>query len=104
MAFKYEAEGVEEIRWLRDAYGDELILTGDREDSEPYRVLAEFTYYGRPYAVLQSKSLERNEEQDVAIFRLVRTGGTVEVETIEDDEEWEQISEVFDEMWFASFK
>jgi uncharacterized protein YrzB (UPF0473 family) len=96
----YQVYGVEEIRWLRDAYGETLILTEDGPDSEPYRILAEFTYEGRPYAVLQSKKMEK-EEHDVAIFRLSRVGDLIDLETIEEDEEWEQISEVYDDMWFA---
>ena len=100
MTRSYHAPGVEEIRWLRDAYGDELVLTENGNDTETYRVLAEFTYYGRPYAVLQSRAMAK-AEHDVAVFRLVKSGDDISVETIEDDEEWETVSEVFDDMWFA---
>lgn len=100
MALSYNLPGVSELRLLRDHYGESLILMEGGPDSEPYRILAEFSYENQKYAVLQSKSMEK-EEHDVAIFRLVPNGDEIDLETIEDDEEWERVSELFDDMWFA---
>ncbi len=84
---------------LRNAYGDDIILYDEQDESTVYRILSEFVYQNHTYAVLQSDALKKDDE--VEIFRVV-TGGAqqVELETIEDDDEWETVSELYDEMMF----
>lgn len=84
---------------LRNAYGDDIILFDEQNESTVYRLLAEFVYGNYTYAVLQSDELKK--EDDVALFRVVESAdGQYELETIEDDEEWETVSELYDEMMF----
>jgi len=84
---------------LRNAFGDDIILFDEQNESTVYRLLTEFVHGGVSYAVLQSEALKKEDE--VAIFRIV-TGpdGQHELETIEDDDEWETVSEIYDEMMF----
>jgi uncharacterized protein YrzB (UPF0473 family) len=85
---------------LRNAYGDDIILYDEHGGSTVYQLLAEFVYGNYTYAVLQSEELKK-EDVDVAIFRVVEnTEQQYELETIEDDDEWETVSELYDEMMF----
>jgi uncharacterized protein YrzB (UPF0473 family) len=84
---------------LRKVYGDDIILFDEQNESTVYQLLAEFTYGNYIYAVLQSDELKKDDE--VAIFRVVESEPEqYELETIEDDEEWETVSELYDEMMF----
>jgi uncharacterized protein YrzB (UPF0473 family) len=85
---------------LRSAYGDDIILFDEQGESTVYQLLAEFVYGNYTYAVLQSDEMKK-EDEDVAIFRVVESAEQqYELETIEDDEEWETVSELYDEMMF----
>jgi uncharacterized protein YrzB (UPF0473 family) len=90
---------VRQTRQLREVFGDDIILFDEGNESVVYRILAEFQHNGSSYAVLQSDALKKEDE--VAIFR-VATGeqGEPQLETIEDDDEWETVSELYDEMIF----
>lgn len=84
---------------LRKTYGDAIILFDEQNESTEYRLLKEFVYENRTYAVLQSDELKKDDEFDV--FRVVEgADGEYELVTIEDDDEWETVSELYDEMVF----
>ncbi|MGG1515851.1 DUF1292 domain-containing protein [Paenibacillus oryzisoli] len=84
---------------LRKTYGDAIILFDEQNESTEYRLLKEFVYENRTYAVLQSDELKKDDEFDV--FRVVESAdGEYELVTIEDDDEWETVSELYDEMVF----
>jgi uncharacterized protein YrzB (UPF0473 family) len=86
---------------LRTQYGDDIILYDEQEESTVYRLMAEFMLEDRMYAVLQSDELKREDE--VAIFTVTQSaGGELELETIEDDDEWETVSELYDELTFSA--
>lgn len=90
---------MKETNQLRSQYGDDIILYDEQDESATYRILAEFSLDGQSYAVLQSDELKKEEE--VAIFKVsARPDGELELETIEDDDEWETVSELYDEMTF----
>lgn len=89
----------EPVRKLRETYGEEIELFDEQEESVPHRILAEFRCNGNDYAVLQSAQLKK--EKEVAIFKVSVSGeGEPMLETIEDDDEWETVSELYDEMTF----
>jgi uncharacterized protein YrzB (UPF0473 family) len=84
---------------LRNVYGDDIILFDEQNESTVYQLLAEFVHGKHTYAVLQSEELKKDDE--FAFFRIVESGPEqYELETIEDDEEWETVSELYDEMMF----
>jgi uncharacterized protein YrzB (UPF0473 family) len=89
----------EPVRLLRDHFGSDFVMLDDADESAAYRVLAEFRYQDSVYAVLQSEELKK--EHEVAIFKVTFSPkGEPELETIEDDDEWETVSELYDEMSF----
>jgi uncharacterized protein YrzB (UPF0473 family) len=95
----YQLKDVKETNQLRSQYGDDIILYDEREESTAYRILAEFSLGGQSYAVLQSDELKK--EAEVAIFKVsAKPDGELELETIEDDDEWETVAELYDEMTF----
>ncbi|OAS17638.1 DUF1292 domain-containing protein [Paenibacillus oryzisoli] len=84
---------------LRKTYGDDILLSDDQSESTVYQLLKEFVYENQTYAVMQSEALKKEDE--VALFRVVSgADGEYELVTIDDDDEWETVSELYDEMVF----
>ncbi|UJF31942.1 DUF1292 domain-containing protein [Paenibacillus hexagrammi] len=84
---------------LRNAYGNDIILFDEQDESTVFHLLKEFVHDNVTYAVLQSDELKKDDE--IAIFRVVPGADEqYELETIEDDDEWETVSELYDEMMF----
>jgi uncharacterized protein YrzB (UPF0473 family) len=96
----YELKDLKETNRLRSAYGDDIILYDDRDESVVYKLLSEFQLGSQTYAVLQQDHAKDDEPE---IYRVI-TGddGELELETIEDDDEWENVSELYDEMVFPN--
>jgi uncharacterized protein YrzB (UPF0473 family) len=96
--FLYEMKDVKETNQLRSAYGNDIILYDEREQSVVYKLVAEFMLGEQGYAVLQR---EQSKDDEPEIYRITSgADGELELETIEDDDEWENISELYDEMTF----
>ncbi|TCZ77208.1 DUF1292 domain-containing protein [Paenibacillus albiflavus] len=83
---------------LRNTYGDDIILTDEQDESVVFRLMMEFEYNARKYAVLQSDEMQKDDE--VELFRIAHTDNGYELETIDDDDEWETVSELYDEIAF----
>ncbi|WNR45904.1 DUF1292 domain-containing protein [Paenibacillus roseipurpureus] len=84
---------------LRKTYGDDILLSDDQSEQTVYHLLKEFVYENQTYAVMQSDELKKDDE--VALFRVVTSAdGEYELVTIDDDDEWETVSELYDEMMF----
>ncbi|MCM3785608.1 DUF1292 domain-containing protein [Neobacillus mesonae] len=81
---------------LREAFGSEVELEDENGKSIPYELLAEFEVFGQGYAVLQAVKSKYDEYE---LLRVEYNGedGKPELLTIEDDEEWENIAELYDE-------
>lgn len=83
---------------LRQQYGNTIELNGE---NEAYEILAELTVNGTPYAVLQSESMQG--EDAIEVFRIVSDSqGSLQLETVEDDDEWEAVAEAYDDAQFGS--
>jgi len=93
----YELKHMKQTNQLRSAYGDDIILYDDRERSVVYKLLAEFVLGDQGYAVLQR---EQGKQEEPELFRVVSSDGELELETIDDDDEWENVFELYDEMTF----
>lgn len=90
-----------EVRVLRDLYGNDIVLFDEQGESTVHRIVTEFELDAQVYAALQSEALRK--EQEVALFKVnVRPGEEPELETIEDDDEWETVSEIVDDRMFPS--
>ncbi|MBW7477732.1 DUF1292 domain-containing protein [Paenibacillus oenotherae] len=88
------------ISKLKDVYGREVELVSEEGNTEPFRIVAEFAIGETMYAGLQSDAMRKQDE--VAFFRFVISGeGEPELESIDDEEEWEVAAEAFDDLMFA---
>lgn len=84
---------------LKKAFGNEVELEAEDGSVEVYDIKAEFQLGDRIYAALQSDSMRGEDE--VELFRVTQADGEPQLETIEDDEEWEAASEAYDDLLFA---
>ncbi len=83
---------------LRRQYGNTIELNGEQET---YEILAELSINGTSYAVLQSGSMQG--EDAIEVFRIVEDEqGSLQLETVEDDDEWEAVAEAYDDTQFGS--
>ncbi|MFD0714032.1 DUF1292 domain-containing protein [Paenibacillus sp. GCM10027626] len=91
---------VEKINLLQQTYGDEIELTDDAGTAELYRIAAEFRLGEQAYVGLQTAAMRKEDE--VAFFRVILTEGDGEpqLESIDDDEEWEAAAEAYDDLLF----
>ncbi|NBC67928.1 DUF1292 domain-containing protein [Paenibacillus sacheonensis] len=90
---------IKRISILDPIYGTEVDLIGESGETEPFRIIAEFQLGERSYAGLQSHSMQKEDE--IAFFRIVlNQGSEPELESIEDDEEWEDVAEAYDDLMF----
>lgn len=86
---------------LREQYGDRVELFAEDGATLIYLIAAEMTVQGTQYAVLRQTSSK--DEDDIEVFRVVAgPEGSVQLETVADDEEWELVAEAFDDSQFGS--
>ncbi len=91
--------GPEESHLLEEVFGMEVVLL-DGERETVFTILKEFSIKGLLYAVLQSETLRK--EGEYAIFRVgFDDRNTPQLESIEDDDEWDEVSEIYDEMLYS---
>lgn len=97
----YRVENVVRTERLRSKYGNEVVLTEDGAEERDivHEIVMEFDLAGRSYAVL--RPAEAGEDAELSVFRVTTEDGEERIETIEDDEEWENISELVDELTLA---
>ncbi|MFC5989216.1 DUF1292 domain-containing protein [Marinicrinis lubricantis] len=93
----YSLEDAELVTLLRDAYGTQIELEGAGEGI--YSILAEFALHHQYYAIVQNASMKK--EGDIEVIRYYPSQNQeFELENVEDDEEWENISEIYDEFMY----
>ena len=96
-SYSYQLKDLKPLYLLQNAFGTEIELEDGDNKPITYRILAEFSVGEKSYAVLQSVELNKNEE--IALFYINKNDqGELELETIMDDDEWEAISELYDEL------
>lgn len=90
---------VVESQLLCDTYGDDIILLDELKESVVFRILREFRWGQQYYAVIQSK--EQKKQDEFSIFRVERNvAGELELISLGDEDEWENVAEIYDEMAF----
>lgn len=94
---QYTAANAKRSNRLREVYGDDVVLSEDgKEGSAAHKIVLEFDLGEQSYVVLQP---EDDEAGETSVYRVVPSAdGEYDIETIEDDEEWENVSELVDEM------
>lgn len=86
---------------LKQRYGSLVELEDADGKARQFRILAELTLDGRDYAVLQSDA--QRKDGDIEVFRVAADeDGEPQLETVEDDEEWESVAEAYDDLQFGS--
>lgn len=96
-----EMTEAEPTRQLREAYGNDIILYDEHQESVVYRIVSELILHGQGYAMLEK--VKPGKEDEPEVYRVSRKDdGELELETIEDDDEWENVSELFDEWTFPA--
>ncbi|MBW4084354.1 DUF1292 domain-containing protein [Paenibacillus sp. S150] len=84
---------------LKEVFGETVELEDGQGKSSVYDIIAEFEVGDRAYAVLAGSGKGAGQE----ILRItVSPDGLPELESIEDDEEWEDVSELYDELTFPA--
>ncbi|AOZ91855.1 DUF1292 domain-containing protein [Paenibacillus crassostreae] len=83
---------------LKETFGPTVELEDEDGTTSVYDLTAEFVVGDESYAVLLNVD-EDSDEYD--ILKIVTSAeGKLELVTIDDDEEWENIAELYDEMTF----
>ena len=86
---------------LREVFGNEIELVSEHGSLDKFEIKAEFQLGPYVYAALQSPVMKK--EQEVELFRVILTdNGEPQLETIEDDDEWELAAEAYDDLLFAN--
>lgn len=84
---------------VRDAYGAIVELQDEQGKVSYYTVENEFDVAGASYAALRPE--RGSSEDEPELFRIIQADdGSLELVTIEDDEEWENVSELYGELTF----
>ncbi|WP_203232159.1 DUF1292 domain-containing protein [Paenibacillus pinistramenti] len=94
----------EEVVWtsrIRDAFGPVVELQDENGETTYYQVEKEFDVSGGSYAVLRPDVPGRTEEEPEILKVVTGADGELSLETIDDDDEWEDISELYDELTFS---
>jgi uncharacterized protein YrzB (UPF0473 family) len=87
-------------RRIQDAFGPVVELQDEQGETTYYQVEKEFDIAGRSYVVLRPDG--QGEAEELEILKVIAgADGDLSLETIEDDDEWEDISELYDELTFS---
>ncbi|MNN04853.1 hypothetical protein D3C81_1175920 [compost metagenome] len=95
---EFSADQVVWTSRVTDHFGPVVELQDESGAVSYYSVEKEFDVAGSSYAVLRQ---EDGSSEEPEIFKIVTTSdGTLELITIDDDDEWENVSELYDELTF----
>ncbi|SMG09084.1 DUF1292 domain-containing protein [Paenibacillus aquistagni] len=93
-----EAVQLKFIDELSKQYGSALEMTDEEGKSRFFDLLAEFEVDGHSYAIVQDQEGQYEPEA----LRMVKDEhGTWQLETIDSDEEWEEVMEAYDEVAYS---
>jgi uncharacterized protein YrzB (UPF0473 family) len=90
-----------ELQVLKQVYGENVELHAEDGTTQSFRILCELALNGKHYAVLQTEAMV--QEDDIEVFQvIVDEDGEIDLETITDEDEWEQVAEAYDDVQFGS--
>jgi hypothetical protein len=96
-----ELTDLKRISVLKPVFGSEVELIDEDGSAAPYMIAAEYQLGETMYAGLQTASMKKDDE--VAFFRIVlHEDAEPELESIDDEDEWELAAEAFDDLQFSS--
>lgn len=92
-------QSVQLLSRLKEAYGNVIELVDDDGEEYAYQIRAEFKLGHAVYAALQTE--EMRKEDEVELFRVIEANDELQLESIDDEDEWETACEVYDDLQFA---
>lgn len=96
---EYRADQVVWTTRVHDAFGEIVELKDEAGKVSYYSVEKEFDIAGNSYAVLRNDEGGKEDEPELLKI-VVLPDGELELVTIDDDEEWENVAELYDELTF----
>lgn len=97
MSFQYPSTSPIVTETLLDTFGKHVELFTDEGEASAFEIVLEFTWGNAIYVAIQSDDMKNEDE--VEFLRVIKQGEEVELESLEDDE-WEAVSEVYDDLAF----
>lgn len=97
MSFQYPTTNPEVSETLLETFGKHVELFTDEGEAAAFEIVLEFTWGQAVYVAIQSEDMKKEDE--IEFLRVVKQGEEVELESLEDDE-WEAVSEVYDDLAF----
>jgi len=93
-------EKIKDSDLLKERFGSEITLYDDEDKEHVFHLLLELITEDKHYAYFQSPD---SEEGDIEVLRVVQEADDLDLQYIEDEEEWESAAELFDE-WTDSLE
>ncbi|ANS75432.1 hypothetical protein AWM70_13100 [Paenibacillus yonginensis] len=95
----YNRENVVWTSRIQEAFGPVVELQDEQGKSTYYQVEKEFEVAGHSYVVLRPDGSSKSDEPEI-LKVVAGADGELSLETIDDDDEWEEVSELYDELTF----
>lgn len=99
MSFNYPKTEPVVSETLLDTFGKYVELFTEEGEAAAFEIVLEFTWGDFVYVAIQSDDMK--QEDEVEFLRVVSQSEEIELESLEDDE-WEAVSEVYDDLAFQS--
>ncbi|USB34317.1 DUF1292 domain-containing protein [Paenibacillus sp. YPG26] len=96
---EFSAEHVTWSSRVKEAFGPVVELQDEQGHTSYYRVEREFDIGGQAYVVLLPDEDGKSAEPEILKI-ITSQEGNLELVTIDDDDEWENVSELYDELTF----
>lgn len=100
MAFEYPKGAPTRSSSLHEHFGSEVELLNEDGAAESFTIKQEFTWGDITYVALQSDAMKAEDE--VEFMRVITEGDDIELESIVDEDEWEAVSEAYDDLFFVN--
>lgn len=100
MAFQYPQTSPKLSSTVHEHYGAEIELLTDDGAPISYVIKQEFVWGEAAYVALLP--FGSNDDDELEYMRVYVNQGEIELESIVDEDEWEAVSEVYDDLQFAT--
>lgn len=100
MTFQYPQSAPKPASVLHEHFGREIELLTDDGVEQSYHIKQEFVWGDITYVALQSETMKAEDE--VEFMRVISEQDEIELESIVDEDEWEAVSEAYDDLQFVN--
>lgn len=100
MGFQYPKTSPIIQNTLKEHFGPEIELISDEGSVESFVIKQEFVWGDVTYVAIQTE--EMKAEDEVEFLRVSTQDDEIELESIVDEDEWEAVSEVYDDLQFVN--